>query len=142
MKPKTNARSLLPSGPSYRRSAPICTATTPAISLMMPRTTSTTKLSGGTPGTKRQRQVQAGIGNDVAQFVEHGAAARFHVVLAGEHAVDRVECHANEQHGRHQQQARRANLDMQPRVHRSPATTTAAATVTWLAVTPWRPANW
>jgi hypothetical protein len=87
-------------------------------------------------GDEGEREVEGGVGEDVADLVEHGAEAGFLVVFAGEHAVDGVEGHAHKQEGGENEESGQRAVGK--RAIQAPTATerSAAATVTWLAVTP------
>lgn len=50
-------------------------------------------------GDEGEGEVERGVGDDVADFVEDGAEAGLLTVLASEHAVDGIERHADEKKG-------------------------------------------
>src|SRR6185295_5534130 len=55
-------------------------------------------------GDERERQVEGGVRKYVAELVEQAAEGALLAVLAGEHAVDRVERHAGEERGGQEQE--------------------------------------
>ena len=84
--------------------------------------------------------IERGIRDDIAKLVQIGAEPAFLIVLTGKHPIDRVECHADED-----QTGSAGMASGWDRATATKAPTTsepnAAASVTWLAVTPALPAD-